>query len=109
MSTAPRQPDPVNLGGDRPDRPGSRLLLDAAAGHRFELIIISALAYGMRRGEVLGSRWSALGWDAGTLQVTHGVQRIKSREQQPGHRTQLIVGELKTRRSRRSLALTTDV
>ena len=51
----------------------ARRLLDAAAGHRFELVIILALAYGMRRGEVLGLRWSALDWDAGTLQVTHSV------------------------------------
>jgi len=51
----------------------ARHLLDAVTGHRFELVIILALAYGMRRGEVLGLRWSALDWDAGTLQVTHGV------------------------------------
>jgi len=87
----------------------ARRLLDAAAGHRFELVIILALAYGMRRGEVLGLRWSALDWDAGTLQVTHGVQRIKNREMQPGHRTQLIVGDLKTPRARRSLALTPQI
>jgi integrase len=83
----------------------ARRLLDAAVGHRFELVIILALAYGMRRGEVLGLRWSALDWDTGTLQVTHSVQRIKNRDGPPGHRTQLVVGELKTRRSRRSLAL----
>jgi integrase len=87
----------------------ARQLLDVAAGHRFELVIILALAYGMRRGEVLGLRWSALDWDTGTLQVTHSVQRIKSREGQPGHRTQLIIGELKTPRSRRSLALTPEI
>jgi integrase len=87
----------------------ARRLLDAAADHRFELVIILALAYGMRRGEVLGLRWSALNWEAGTLQVTHSVQRIKSREGQLGHRTQLIVGELKTPRSRRSLALTPEI
>jgi integrase len=87
----------------------ARHLLDAATGHRFELVIILALAYGMRRGEVLGLTWSALDWHTGTLQVTHSVQRIKNREQQPGHRTQLIVGELKTPRSRRSLALTPEI
>lgn len=63
----------------------------------------------MRRGEVLGLRWSALDWDAGSLQVTHGVQRIKSRDRQLGHQAQLIVGELKTPRSRRSLALTPEI
>jgi integrase len=87
----------------------ARHLLDAATGHRFELVIILALAYGMRRGEVPGLRWSALDWDTGTLQVSHSVQRIKSRGQQPGRRTQLIVGELKTPGSRRSLALTPEI
>ena len=87
----------------------ARRLLDSAAGHRFELVIILALAYGMRRSEVLGLSWSALDWDAGTLQVTHSVQRIKSRNGQPGHRTQLIVGTLKTPRSRRALALTPEI
>jgi integrase len=87
----------------------ARRLLDTAAGHRFELIIILALAYGMRRGEVLGLGWSALDWDTGTLQVTHSVQRIKSRDGLPGHRTQLIAGELKTPRSRRALALTPEI
>jgi integrase len=87
----------------------ARRLLDTAAGHRFELIIILALAYGMRRGEVLALRWSALDWDTGTVQVTHSVQRIKSRDERPAHRTQLIVGDLKTPRSRRSLALTPEI
>jgi integrase len=87
----------------------ARHLLDAAAAHRFELVIVLALAYGMPRGEVLGLRWSALDWDTGTLQVSHSVQRIKARDGQPGHRTQLIVGELKTPRSRRSLALTPEI
>ena len=87
----------------------ARHLLDAAAGHRFEVIIILALAYGMRRGEVLGLRWSALDWDTGILRVTHSVQRIKSREGQSGRRTQLVIGELKTPRSRRSLALTPEI
>jgi integrase len=63
----------------------------------------------MRRGEVLGLHWSALDWDTGTLRVSHSVQRIKNRERQPGHRTQLIIGEPKTPRSRRSLALTPEI
>ena len=54
-------------------------------------------------------RWSALDWDTGTVQVTHSVQRIKSREGPPGRRTQLVVGELKTPRSRRALALTPEI
>src|SRR5689334_9590863 len=58
----------------------ARLLLEAAAGYRFGAAVVLALAYGMRRGEVLGLHWSALDWDAGTLGVTHGVKRVKDRD-----------------------------
>jgi predicted ester cyclase len=51
----------------------------------------------------------AFDWDGGTLQVTHSVQRIESREGQPGHRTQLIADELKAPCSWRSLALTLEI
>ena len=40
--------------------------------------------------------------------MTHGVKRIKSRGGER-RRTQVIVGELKTRRSRRTLYLTPEV
>jgi integrase len=35
----------------------ARELLDAAAGYRFEAAVVLALAYGIRRGEVLGLHW----------------------------------------------------
>ena len=68
-----------------------------------------ALAYGMRRGEVLGLRWSALDWEAGTLGVTHGVKRIKNRDSTLKRRTRLVVSELKTPKSGRTLALTREI
>jgi integrase len=57
LSTAPRirAKDGRTLTVDQ-----ARLLLEAAAGYRFEAAVVLALAYGMRRGEVLGLRWSAL-------------------------------------------------
>jgi integrase len=81
-------------------------LLEAAAGYRFEAAVVLALAYGMRRGEVLGLQWSALDWEAGTMGVTHGVKRIKDRDLLSGRKTRLVVSELKTPKSRRTLALT---
>ncbi len=63
------------------------------------------LAYGLRRGEALGLHWSALDWDAATLKVTHGVKRVQDRTASDRH-TRLIIGELKTARSRRTLFLT---
>ena len=84
----------------------ARRLLDAAAGYRFEAAVVLALAYGMRRGEVLGLHWSALDWNARTLGVTHGVKRIKDRDPSSGRKTRLVVSELKTPKSRRTLSLT---
>jgi integrase len=87
----------------------AKQLLDAADGYRFEAAVVLALAYGMRRGEVLGLHWSALDWKAGTLAVTHGVKRIKERDTSSGRRTRLVVSELKTPKSRRTLALTSEM
>ena len=87
----------------------ARLLLEAAAGYRFEAAVVLALAYGMRRGEVLGLHWSALDWKAGMLGVTHGVKRVKDRDASSGRRTRLVVSELKTPKSRRTLSLTPEL
>jgi integrase len=87
----------------------ARQLLDAAVGYRFEAAVMLALTYGLRRGEVLGLHWSALDWEAGTLGVTHGVRRIKDRDASSGRRTRLVIGEVKTPKSRRTLALTPEM
>ena len=56
-----------------------------------------------------GAALSALDWKAGTLGVTHSVRRIKDRDTSSGRRTRLLVGELKTPKSRRTLALTAEM
>jgi integrase len=89
----------------------ARQLLDAVQGHRLGVLVVLALAlaYGLRREEALGLHWNALDWDAGTLRVTHGVKRVKVRDGgQSGRRTKLVVGQLKTKRSRRTLCLTPE-
>src|SRR5262249_9803415 len=55
-----------------------------------------ALAIGLRPGEALGLRWQDVDLEAGVLRVQFALQRIEGR---------LELDELKTRRSRRSLAL----
>lgn len=50
-----------------------------------------------------------LDWQAGTIGVTHGVKRIKNRDSASERRTQLVVSELKTPKSRRTLALTPEI
>ena len=48
-------------------------LFEAARGHRLELIIQFAAFYGLRRGEVLGLRWEAVDFEAGTFTIRHTV------------------------------------
>lgn len=84
----------------------ARSLLGAVRGTRHEALLTVMLAFGLRRGEALGLHWSALAWEAGTLKVTHGVKRIRVRVTDSELRTRLLVGELKTPRSRRTLFLT---
>jgi hypothetical protein len=56
-----------------------------------------------------GLQWLAVDWDAGTVGVTHGVKRIKNRDSSSAGKTRLVVGELKTAKSRRTVALTCRV
>jgi integrase len=53
-----------------------RKLLDAAQGHRLHPLWVVAATMGLRRGELLGLRWSDLDLDKGTLRVQQTVQRV---------------------------------
>lgn len=48
-------------------------LFQAARGSRLELIIQFAAFYGLRRSAVLGLRWDAIDFEAGTLTIRHIV------------------------------------
>ncbi|MCW2806000.1 MAG: site-specific integrase [Propionibacteriaceae bacterium] len=82
-----------------------RLIAEASAT-RHEVLLTIMLAFGLRRGEALGLHWSGFDWTAATLKVTHGVKRVQIRDDGCAGRTRLVVGELKTARSRRTLFLT---
>jgi integrase len=45
------------------DADQARMLLKAARGNRLEALYVLALYLGMRRGELLGLRWSDIDWD----------------------------------------------
>jgi hypothetical protein len=48
-------------------------------GHRLEALFSVALALGLRQGEALGLRWEDIDFNAGTLRVSHQLQRIDGR------------------------------
>jgi integrase len=87
----------------------AQILLAAVRGARKEALVTIMLAYGLRRGEALGLRWDRLDWSAATILVSHSVKRIKDHDPARARRTRLVISELKTRKSRRTLYLTPEL
>jgi integrase len=78
----------------------ARRFLDAAKGGRFEALYTLALFSGLRRGEILGLRWSDVDLEARAFRVDQAIQRVGGK---------LQAAETKTKRSRRMLALPASV
>jgi integrase len=72
--------------------------LAAAAAHRLEALFGVGLACGLRLGEVLGLKWEDVDLETGELRVRQQLQRDGKR---------LVLAELKTAKSRRTLTLPT--
>jgi integrase len=90
---APRVPHP-EMQPLNPDQ--ARNFLEAMRGDRLEALYSVAMAIGLRQGEALGLRWNDIDLEAGTLTVSHALQRI-------GGKLQLV--ETKRQRSRRTITL----
>jgi integrase len=78
----------------------ARVLLAAAAEGRLYAVYVLALVLGLRRGEILGLRWSSVDLDRATLRVQSSLQRVGG---------QLAFTSPKTKRSRRALPLPRSV
>ncbi len=76
-----------------------RILCRAAAGSRFEALYVLAVTTGMRQGELLALKWSAVNLEQGVVRVTGTVTRTKSG---------LAITPPKTARSRRAVVLTSQ-
>jgi integrase len=50
-----------------------KVLLEAASESRFEALYVVAIHTGLRRGELLGLKWTDVDLDAGTLTVRHSL------------------------------------
>ncbi|GIH66338.1 tyrosine-type recombinase/integrase [Microbispora siamensis] len=84
-------------------------LLDAVAEHHLGLVVLLSLVFGLRRGEALGLMWDAFDPEAKRLRITHAVKRLKNRDANAETRTKIVISEVKTPKSRRTLALTSEL
>jgi integrase len=75
----------------------ARRLLEAARGDRLEALYVLAVHTGMRQGELLGLKWEDVDLGSGVIRVRRTLTRNKGR---------LLLGEPKTKRSRRTVRLT---
>jgi integrase len=79
-----------------PSADEARTLLGAASGDRLYAAYVLALLLGLRRGELLALRWSAIDLRGGTLRVRSSLQRVGG---------DLVFMSPKTRRSQRAIPL----
>jgi integrase len=77
----------------------TRRLLEAAKGDRLEALYVLAVTTGMRRGELLGLKWSDVDLKNATVSIRRTLTRTDN-----GKRVAL--GEPKTKKSRRTIRLT---
>lgn len=79
-------------------RDQARQLVAFVSGDRLEALYVLALSTGMRQGELLALKWRDIDLDDATLQVRGTMQRTPDGG--------LVIGEPKTKRSRRRITLT---
>jgi integrase len=77
----------------------ARRLLDAANGDRLEALYVLTVHTGMRRGNLLGLRWSDVDLEGGTVSVRRTLTRTDNGKG-------VALGDPKTKRSRRTVRLT---
>lgn len=69
-------------------------LLDAAAGHRLELLYRLTLSLGLRRGEVLALRWEDVDFGEGTIRISGSIQELGGRIHRVAPKTESSVRTL---------------
>src|SRR5690348_263442 len=77
-----------------------RTLLATSASNRQHALYVTAIATGMRQGELLGLRWRDVDLDGGVVRVRSSLMKGKSAKT-----GDWVFSEPKTRRSRRQIAL----
>jgi integrase len=80
-----------------------RTLLEQTKEHRLGIVVILGLGTGMRIGEMLALKWKDIDFNKNLLQVRHTINRLKSYEGDA--KTEIVLGEPKTEKSRRTIPL----
>ena len=75
----------------------TRRLLDVARGDRLEALYVLAVHTGMRQGELLALKWSDVDLENATISIRRTITKSG---------THLLLGEPKTKKSRRTIHLT---
>ncbi|MEJ7843700.1 MAG: site-specific integrase [Rubrobacter sp.] len=91
----PPRPAPKEMRPLSPEE--TRGLLRAARGERLEPLYVLAVTTGMRQGELLALRWQDVDLENATVSVRRTLTRDGGR---------VVIGEPKTKKSRRSISLT---
>lgn len=78
------------------------LVVKFAQDHRFGLEIMMLLAYGLRRGELLGIKWEDIDFNNKALHIRHAVADV---EDPDTHKMKIVVDDPKTDFSIRDLPL----
>jgi integrase len=72
----------------------AKTFLQAVQGDRHEALYVLLISLGLRRGEALGLQWGDVELDAGVMHIDRALKRLRG---------ELVIGDLKTVTSRRSL------
>ncbi len=78
----------------------ARIMLNAFENSIYKIPVSLALKYGLRRSEVLGLKWSAIDFNANTIEICHTVVKNLTTE---------CKDKTKTQSSHRKFEMTTDV
>lgn len=84
-----------------------QILIKAIKGDRLEAAFILALFTGLRRGEILGSKWQDINFKDKTLRVSRTLCRIKNydTDAETEAKTKLVFGPVKTAKGNRGIPL----
>jgi integrase len=96
VATTPPRPSRKEMAVWTPEQ--ARAFLKGVAGERQEAVYHVAVSCGLRVGELLGLRWDDVNLDTGRLQVRRTIQRL-------GKGIGLVVGEPKSEKGRRQVAI----